>query len=158
MCVLLKLRRSAFVRFTFILFFLGLFQLNSAAAKLLKGRHRSRSESTEFCHQTGSGAKDKTTDASNWAAHYGVPQVLAKTPVINALPHSSQRKQPTGERSSSFQTPSDSYRPQGHPQRLSAPSGLPRTYTYPFGVSSRQINRHSASRRHQSQVSHLLLS
>ncbi|XP_017279538.1 E3 ubiquitin-protein ligase SH3RF2 isoform X2 [Kryptolebias marmoratus] len=121
---------------------------NSASAKLLKGRGRSTSDSAEFHHQAGSGAKDKTTDASSWAAHYGVPQVLAKAPIINALPHSSQRKQPTGERSSSYQTHSNSLKPQGQRQRLSAPSGLPRSYSYPVRVNSRRINRRSDSHRH----------
>lgn len=132
------------------------FQPNSVAAKLLKGRSRRGGDSADFYHQSGSGGKDKATDASNKTVHYGVPQIPAKTPIINALPLSSQRKQPTG--SSSFHPA-----PAGettnistfnsfnrHPQHLSATRG----HSHPSRVNSHQIKRYSDWHRHLLQVSH----
>ncbi|XP_028272345.1 E3 ubiquitin-protein ligase SH3RF2 [Parambassis ranga] len=123
---------------------------NSVAAKLLKGRSRRGGDSADFHHQSGSGGKDKATDASYKTVHYGVPQVPAKTPIINALPLSSQRKQPTA--SSSFHpTPAgettnistfNSFN--RHPQHLSATRG----HSHPSRVNSHQIKRYSDSHRH----------
>ncbi|XP_032411091.1 E3 ubiquitin-protein ligase SH3RF2 isoform X2 [Xiphophorus hellerii] len=113
---------------------------NSASAKLLKGKGRSGSDSAEPHHQSGSGGKDKAADASSRSAHYGVPQVQTKTPVINAL-----RKQPTA---SSFQPPANiSFIPQGQPQHFSVPSAA-RSQSYPRRVNSRRNSRRSDSHRH----------
>lgn len=129
---------------------------NSAAAKLLKGKSRRGGDSAEFYHQAGSGGKDKATDASSRTAHYGVPQVPAKTPIINALPLSNQRKQPpvssgnlypatTGETTniSTF----NGFNRQGQPQRLSLPSAA-RGHSHHSKVNSQRIRRHSDSHRH----------
>ncbi|XP_043983637.1 E3 ubiquitin-protein ligase SH3RF2 [Gambusia affinis] len=113
---------------------------NSAAAKLLKGKGRSGSDSAEPHHQSGSGGKDKAADASSRSAHYGVPQVQTKTPVINAL-----RKQPTA---SSFQPPANiSFIPPGQPQHFYVPSAA-RSQSYPRRVNSRRNSRRSDSHRH----------
>lgn len=150
------LRFSFYFDFSYFCYGVGVFfQPNSAAAKLLKRRRRTVSDSAEYYHQAGSGAKDKTTDSSSRTAHYGVPQVLAKTPIINASPHSGQRKQPTGNHSNSFQESSKSFKPRGQPQRPSERAGLPRSLSYPLRGNSRRVTRHSDSHRHL-QVSHLL--
>lgn len=117
-----------------------LIEPNSAAAKLLKGKGRNGSDSAEPHHQSRSGGKEKAADASSRSAHYGVPQVQAKTPVINA-----SRKQPAV---SFFQPPANiSSNPQGQPQHFSAPSAL-RSQSYPRRVNSRRISRRSDSHRH----------
>uniref|UniRef100_A0A1A7XFH6 SH3 domain containing ring finger 2 n=1 Tax=Iconisemion striatum TaxID=60296 RepID=A0A1A7XFH6_9TELE len=122
---------------------------NSAAAKLLKGKSRRGSDSAEFYHQAGCGGKDKTTESSNrTAAHYGVP---AKTPIINALPLSSQRKQPTGGNRNSSQTLSNSVNHRGQHQRYSVRPGLPRSYSYPSRENHQRASRRSYSHRHQLQ-------
>lgn len=132
----------------FLVTFLWLFQPNSAAAKLLKGKGRSGSDSAEPHHQSRSGGKDKAADASSRSAHHGVPQVQAKTPIINVL-----RKQPAV---SSFQPPSNiSSNPQGQPQHFSAPSAS-RSQSYPRRVNSRRISRRSDSHRHLLPVSQTL--
>ncbi|KAM4732086.1 E3 ubiquitin-protein ligase SH3RF2 isoform 2-T2 [Anableps anableps] len=117
---------------------------NSAAAKLVKGKGRSWSDSAEPHHQSGSGGKDKAADASSRSAYYGVPQVQAKTPVANAL-----RKQSAVR---SFQLPANisasiSFNPQARPQHFSVPSAV-RSQSYPRRVNSRRISRRSDSHRH----------
>ncbi|MEQ2162652.1 hypothetical protein GOODEAATRI_022078 [Goodea atripinnis] len=117
---------------------------NPAAAKLLKGKSRSGSDSAEPHHQYGSGGKNKAADASSRSAHYGVPQVQAKTPVISAL-----RKQPAVSSNISFQPPTNisssiSFKP---------PSA-PRSHSYPRRVS--RMSRRSDSHRHLLQVSRTL--
>ncbi|KAM9741633.1 E3 ubiquitin-protein ligase SH3RF2 isoform 1-T2 [Menidia menidia] len=125
---------------------------NSTAAKLLKGKSRKGGDSVESHHQAGSGGTDKATDASNRAAHYGVPQVPAKTPIANALPLSSQWKQPAASSGNFYQAPanvsaSHSSSGQGQPQRLPLPSAA-RSHSYPSRVNSRRTSRHSDSHRH----------
>ncbi|MED6261296.1 hypothetical protein ATANTOWER_003305 [Ataeniobius toweri] len=119
---------------------------NPAAAKLLKGKSRSGSDSAELHHQYGSGGKNKAADASSRSAHYGVPQVQAKTPIISAL-----RKQPAVSSNISFQPPTNisssiSFKP---------PSA-PRSHSYPHRVNSRRMSRRSDSHRHLLQVSRTL--
>ncbi|KAM6952478.1 E3 ubiquitin-protein ligase SH3RF2 [Lycodopsis pacificus] len=125
----------------------------SVAAKLLEGKHRRWSDSADFHHRTGSGGKDKAADVSNRTTYYGVPQFPAKTPIINALPLSNQRKQPAassirfypatkGETTniSTF----NSFSPRGQPRQLSA-SLAARGHSHPSRVNSQRIRRHSDS-------------
>ncbi|XP_031713662.1 E3 ubiquitin-protein ligase SH3RF1 [Anarrhichthys ocellatus] len=125
----------------------------SVAAKLLEGKHRRGSDSADFHHRTGSGGKDKATDVSNRTTHYGVPQFPAKTPIINALPLSNQRKQPAastirfypatkGETTniSTF----NNFRHRGQPHQLSATLAA-RGHSHPSRVNSQRIRRHSDS-------------
>ncbi|XP_012711181.2 E3 ubiquitin-protein ligase SH3RF1 isoform X1 [Fundulus heteroclitus] len=115
---------------------------NSAAAKLLKGKGRSGSDSAEPHHQSGSGGQDKAADAPARSAHYGVPQVQAKTPAANAV-----RKQPAvGSSNGSFQpsaniSASNSFGPQGQPQHFSAPPAAQGR------SNSRRLNSRRTSRR-----------
>lgn len=140
-----------------------LFQPNSVAAKLLEGKSRRASDSAEFHHRTGSEGKDKATDASSRTTHYGVPKVPAKTPMINALPLSSQWKQPAAS-SSFYQTvkgePANistvaTFSRQGQPQRSSVHSAAP-GHSHPSHVNSHRSRRHSEpTHRHLSQASHV---
>ncbi|CAI5651836.1 E3 ubiquitin-protein ligase SH3RF1 isoform X4 [Oreochromis niloticus] len=124
---------------------------NSVAAKLLKGKSRRGGDPAEFHHQTSSGGKDKATDASNRTARYGVPQAPAKTPVINALPLSNQRKQPAAGGSNFYQTGDsnntfNSYNRQGQTQHLSVPTAT-RGHSHSSRVNS-QRRRRSDSHTH----------
>ena len=129
-----------------------LFQPNTVAAKLLEGKSRRASDSAEFHHRTGSGGKDKATDVSNRTTHYGVPQVPAKTPVINALPLSSQRKQPAA--GNFYHTSNiNSFNRQSQPHQPSVPRA-PRGYSHPSRLNSQRTRRHSdTTHRHLLQVS-----
>ncbi|KAF6731332.1 putative E3 ubiquitin-protein ligase SH3RF2 [Oryzias melastigma] len=122
---------------------------NSAAAKLLKGRTRSDSDSAEPQHHTDRGSKDKATDAPNRTSHYGVPQVLVKTPTINALALPTQRKQPsTG--SSYYHTnigTSNGFSRQGQPQRFPPLPSAALRHSHHSRVNSRRSSRHSDSHR-----------
>ncbi|XP_069027250.1 E3 ubiquitin-protein ligase SH3RF2 isoform X1 [Embiotoca jacksoni] len=129
---------------------------NSAAAKLLKGKSRRGGDSAEFHPPTGSGGKDKATDASNRTAHYGVPQVPAKTPIVNALPLSNQRKQPAAGSSNFYQRTTggtantstfNSFSRQAQPLLLSVPPAT-RGHSHSSRVNSQRIRRHSDSHRH----------
>ncbi|XP_034739454.1 E3 ubiquitin-protein ligase SH3RF1 isoform X3 [Etheostoma cragini] len=119
---------------------------NPAAAKLLEGKNRRRSDSAEFQHRTGSGGKDKTTDASNRTTHYRVLQVPAKTPMINALPLSNQRKQPAASSNNFYPTTkgettnTSSFDLQGRQQHLSV-SLAARGHSHPSRVNSQRIRR-----------------
>ncbi|XP_038155127.1 E3 ubiquitin-protein ligase SH3RF2 [Cyprinodon tularosa] len=118
---------------------------NSAAAKLLKGKGQSGSDSAEPHHQSGSGGKEKAADAPSRSAHHGAPQGQAKTPSVNTL-----RKQPGVN--SSFQPPANisasfSFNPQGQPQHLLAPSA-PHGRSHPHRLNSRRSSRRSYSHRH----------
>ncbi|XP_049442150.1 E3 ubiquitin-protein ligase SH3RF2 [Epinephelus fuscoguttatus] len=124
---------------------------NSVAAKLLEGKNRRGSDSAEFQHRTGSGGKDKATDVSNRTTHHGVPQVPAKTPIINALPLSSQRKQPAASSINFYQTAKgettnistfNSFNRQGQPHHLSVPRAA-RGHPHPSKVNSQRIRRYS---------------
>ncbi|XP_067455106.1 E3 ubiquitin-protein ligase SH3RF2 isoform X2 [Thunnus thynnus] len=124
---------------------------NSVTVKLLEGKSRRGGDSAEFHHRTGSGGKDKATDASNRTTHYRVPQVPAKTPIINALPLSNQRKQPgassinfhqTVKRESTKISSFNSSNRQGHTYRLSLPSAA-RGHAHPSRVNYQRIRRHS---------------
>ncbi|XP_029296741.1 E3 ubiquitin-protein ligase SH3RF2 [Cottoperca gobio] len=124
---------------------------NSVAAKLLEGKNRKGSDSAEFNHRTGSGGKDKATDVSNRTTHYGVPQVPAKTPIINALPLSSQRKQPAASSINFYPTAKGEttnistfkgFSRQGQPHHLSL-SLAARGHSHPSRVTSQRIRRHS---------------
>ncbi|XP_023258829.1 putative E3 ubiquitin-protein ligase SH3RF2 [Seriola lalandi dorsalis] len=124
---------------------------NTVAAKLLEGKSWRVSDSAEFHHRTGSGGKDKATDASNRTTHYGVPKVPAKTPMINALPLSSQRKQPAASSSNFYQTTKgetthistiNSFSHQGQPHRLSVHSAA-QGHSHPSRVNSHRSRRHS---------------
>ncbi|XP_027142789.1 E3 ubiquitin-protein ligase SH3RF1 isoform X2 [Larimichthys crocea] len=122
---------------------------NSVAAKLLEAKNRRASDSAEFYHRTGSGGKDKATDVSTRTTHYGVPQVPAKTPIINALPLSNQRKQPAasnfyqtlkGERNNISTINGFSRQGLSHrPSVLPAARGL----YHHSRVNSQRIRRHS---------------
>ncbi|XP_037635226.1 E3 ubiquitin-protein ligase SH3RF1 isoform X2 [Sebastes umbrosus] len=124
---------------------------NTVAAKLLEGKSRKGSDSTEFYHRTGSGGKDKATDVSNATTHYGVSQVPAKTSVINALPLSNQRKQPTASsinfypttrgETSNISTFNNFSRP-GQPHHLSV-SLAAQGHSHPSRVNSQRTRRHS---------------
>lgn len=137
-----------------------LFQPNSVAAKLPEGKNRRGSDSAEFHHRTGSGGKDKATDVSNRTTHYGAPQVPAKTPIINALPVSNQRKQPAASSINFYQTIKgetsiNSFNRQGLSQLLSVPPAA-RGLSHPSRVNSQRVRRHSDStHRHLLQVSHV---
>uniref|UniRef100_A0A3Q1F1W0 SH3 domain containing ring finger 2 n=1 Tax=Acanthochromis polyacanthus TaxID=80966 RepID=A0A3Q1F1W0_9TELE len=130
---------------------------NSVAAKLLKGKSRRGGDSAELHHQTGSGGKDKATDASSRTTHYGAPQVPAKTPILSALPLSSQRKHPAagGGGGGNFYQPTtgdnintvNSFSHKGQPQHLSVPSAA-RGHHQRSRVNSHRIRRHSDSHRH----------
>ncbi|KAM9356557.1 E3 ubiquitin-protein ligase SH3RF2 isoform 2-T2 [Symphorus nematophorus] len=121
---------------------------NSVAAKLLEGKNRRASDSAEFHHRSGSGGKDKATDVSNRTTHYGVPQVPAKTPIINALPLSNQRKQPAASSINFYQTSKgettniNSFNRQGLSQRLFVPAAA-RGLSHHSRVNSQRIRRHS---------------
>ncbi|XP_029020824.1 E3 ubiquitin-protein ligase SH3RF2 isoform X2 [Betta splendens] len=101
---------------------------NSAAAKLLEGKSRRASDSTEFQRRSRSGGKDKAADAPGGSrtAHYGVPQVPAKAAIINYLPLSSQGKQSAAGAGKSCPTLGaiNSLNRQGRPRRLSVTSGV----------------------------------
>lgn len=130
-----------------------LFQPNSVAAKLLEGKNRRGSDSAEFYHRTGSVG----TDVSTRTTHYGVPQVPTKTPIINALPPSNQRKQPTASSINFYQTTNistfNSFNRRGLSHCLSVPptaQGL----SHPTRVNSQRSRRHPHStHRHLLQVS-----
>ncbi|XP_040903652.1 E3 ubiquitin-protein ligase SH3RF2 isoform X2 [Toxotes jaculatrix] len=125
---------------------------NSVAAKLLEGKSRRVSDSAEFHHRTGSGGKDKATDASNRTTYYRVPPVPARTPIINALPLSNQWKQPAASSSNFYQTTkgettnisttTNSFNHQGQSHRLSVPSAA-RGHSHSSRVNSQRIRRHS---------------
>ena len=130
-------------------------------AKLLEGKNRRASDSAEYHHRSGSGGKDKATDVSNRTTHYGVPQVPAKTPIINALPPSNQRKQPAASSINFYQTSKgettniNSFNRQGLSQHLSVPAAA-RGLSHHSRVSSQRIRRHSdTTHRHLLQVSHV---
>ncbi|XP_071773026.2 E3 ubiquitin-protein ligase SH3RF2 isoform X1 [Centroberyx gerrardi] len=137
---------------------------NSVAAKLLEGKSRRGSDSAEFYHRTGIGGKDKATDAPNRTTHFGVLQVPAKTPIINALPLPNQRKQPSVS-STFYQTTKgqttnistfNSLNHQGQPHHLSGTTQGP---TQPSRVTSQHMKRHpNGAHRHLSQVSHKMTS
>uniref|UniRef100_A0A672GDB6 E3 ubiquitin-protein ligase SH3RF2-like n=1 Tax=Salarias fasciatus TaxID=181472 RepID=A0A672GDB6_SALFA len=133
---------------------------NSAAAKLLKGKSWRGSDSAEFHHQAGNGGKEKAADASNRTAHYRAPQVSTKTPIINALPLSSQRKQPAANGSSFQQATTgetsniktvNGFSHQGHSVHPSVPSAA-RAHAHPSRVNSQRVRRHSESNRHLGQT------
>ncbi|KAK2849277.1 hypothetical protein Q5P01_009111 [Channa striata] len=117
---------------------------NSVAAKLLEGKSRKWSDSTEFHYRTRSWGKDKATDASNKATRYGVHQVPAKTPIINSLPLYNQQKPPAASSSKFSRNISaiNSSSHQGQPRRLSVPSGV-RGHSHHSRVNSHRIRRHS---------------
>uniref|UniRef100_UPI0037E94742 E3 ubiquitin-protein ligase SH3RF2 n=1 Tax=Semicossyphus pulcher TaxID=241346 RepID=UPI0037E94742 len=130
---------------------------NSVAAKLLEGKNRRASDSAEFHHRTGTGGKDKAIDLPNRTTLYGVPQTPTKTPFINALPLSNQRKQPAASSGNFYQTGKgettnistfNSFNHQGQSQHLSvhaANHGL----SHPPRVNAQRIRRHSeTSHRH----------
>ncbi|AWP12227.1 putative E3 ubiquitin-protein ligase SH3RF2 [Scophthalmus maximus] len=134
----------------------------SGASKLPEGKSRRVSDSAEFHQRTGKGGKDKATDSPNRTSHYGVPQVPAKAPIINALPVSGQRKQPAASSSNLYQTTKaetttissiNGFNHQGQPQRVSVHSaawGL----SHPSRVNSHRIRRHSdTTHRHLSHMS-----
>ncbi|XP_053284864.1 E3 ubiquitin-protein ligase SH3RF1 isoform X2 [Pleuronectes platessa] len=116
------------------------------AAKQLEGKSRRASDSADSRYRSGKGGKDKATDAANRTGHYGVLQVPAKTPIINALPLSSQRKQPAAGSSHLHQTTNIStingFNLQGQPHQLSVPSAA-RGHSHPSRVNSHRIRRHS---------------
>ncbi|XP_074529544.1 E3 ubiquitin-protein ligase SH3RF2 isoform X2 [Halichoeres trimaculatus] len=121
---------------------------NSVAAKLLEGKNRRASESAEFHHR---GGKDKATDVPSRTTLHGVPQAPAKTPIINALPLSSQRKQPATSSNNFYQsskgettknTTFNNFNHQGQPQRLSVHAAN-RGLSHASRVNSQRIRRHS---------------
>ncbi|XP_060936079.1 E3 ubiquitin-protein ligase SH3RF1 [Limanda limanda] len=118
----------------------------SVAAKQLEGKSRRASDSADSYHRSGKGGKDKATDAANRTGHYGVLQVPAKTPIINALPLSSQRKQPAAGSGHLYQTTNIStingFNRQGQPHQLSVPSAA-RGHSHHSRVNSHRIRRHS---------------
>ncbi|CAJ1058038.1 E3 ubiquitin-protein ligase SH3RF2 [Xyrichtys novacula] len=121
---------------------------NSVAAKLLEGKTRKGSESAEFHHRTGIGGKDKATDVPGRTTLYGVPQVPAKAPIINALPLSNQQKQPAASGGNFYRTSkgettktSTNFNHQGQPQRLSVHASS-RGLSHPR-VNSQRMRRHS---------------
>lgn len=143
---------------------LRLFQPISGAAKLLEGKNRRASDSAEFHHRTETGGKDKATDVANRTTHYGVPQVPAKTPIINALPISSRRKQPAAGSSNFHQASKgdtakvgtfNGFNRQGLSHRGSVPPAA-RGHAHLSRVNSQRIRRHSDSaHKHLLQVSHV---
>ncbi|XP_039976353.1 E3 ubiquitin-protein ligase SH3RF2 [Xiphias gladius] len=130
---------------------------NSAAAKLLERKSRRVSDSAEIHHRTGSWGKDKATDASSRTAHYGFPQAPAKTPILNALPLSNQRKQPAATSSNFYRTTKgettnigtvSSFSRQGQPRNQSAPTAA-QGHSHPSRVNSQRIRRQSdTTQRH----------
>lgn len=130
---------------------------NSAAAKLLEGKNRRAGESAEFHHRIGSGGKEKVTDVPNRTTLYGVPQVPLKTPSINAVPPSNQRKQPAASSGNFYQsgkgegTKTNNFNHQGQSQRLSVHAN--RGLSHPSKVNSQRVRRHSEpSHRHLLQI------
>ncbi|KAM3867095.1 LOW QUALITY PROTEIN: E3 ubiquitin-protein ligase SH3RF2 [Diretmus argenteus] len=129
---------------------------NSVAAELLEGKSRRWSDSTEFSHRTGSGGKDKATEASSRTTHFGALQVPAKTPIINALSLPNQQKQPsisstfyqaTKGQSTNIST-FNNLNYQGQPHHFPATQGP----AQPSRVTSQHMKRHSDSaHRHRSQ-------
>lgn len=111
-------------------------------------------------------SKDKAADAAAAArtSLYGAPLVSAKAPVINALPASNQRKQPTANNSNFYQASREDAGDIGNfaivgrqapPHRLSAPPATG-SHSHPSRVNSQRIRRQSgSSHRHLSQVSEL---
>ncbi|KAM9310624.1 E3 ubiquitin-protein ligase SH3RF2 [Pholidichthys leucotaenia] len=135
-------------------------ELNSVAAKLLKGKSRWGLDSAEVHYQTGSSGKDKATGHTpGGTTHYRVPQVLAKTLIINALPLSDPwRQPPASRRSGSFQQAAvqevtsgistfNAVNHQGQSHRRAAPSAA-RGRSHPSRVNSQRTRRHSDSHRH----------
>ncbi|XP_045885718.1 E3 ubiquitin-protein ligase SH3RF2 isoform X2 [Micropterus dolomieu] len=123
------------------------------AAKLLEGKNRRWSDSAEFYHRTGSGGKDKAIDVSGRTTHYGVLQVPAKTPIINALPLSNQRKQPAASSINFYQTTKaettniSTFKSTNHPglsHRLSVHPAA-RGLSHPSRGNSHRVRRHSDS-------------
>lgn len=121
---------------------------NSVAAKLLEGKNRRGSESAEFYHR---GGKDKATDVSNRTTLHGVPPAPTKTPIINALPLSNQRKQPAASSTNFYQsskgeatkiTTFNNFNHQGQPPRLSVHAAN-RGLSHASRVNSQRIRRHS---------------
>ncbi|XP_070769482.1 E3 ubiquitin-protein ligase SH3RF2 [Enoplosus armatus] len=126
---------------------------NSLAAKLLEGKNRRGSDSAEFHHRTGSEGKDKATDVSNRTTHYGVPEVPAKTPIINASPLSNQRKQPAASSANFYQTTKaeatnistfNSFKHQGLSHCLSVQPAT-RGLSHSSRVNSQRMRRHADS-------------
>ncbi|XP_026186515.1 E3 ubiquitin-protein ligase SH3RF2 isoform X2 [Mastacembelus armatus] len=115
---------------------------NSVAAKLLEGRSRGVSDSAEFQHRTGVECKDKASDACP-IARYGVPQVPAKTPIVNAL-----RKHRAADSSNFYQGTNistiNSLNHQGQRHRLSVPSPT-QVHSHHSRVDSQRVRRHSDS-------------
>ncbi|XP_029368712.1 E3 ubiquitin-protein ligase SH3RF2 isoform X2 [Echeneis naucrates] len=132
---------------------------NSVAAKLLEGKSRKVSDSAEFHHHSGSGGKDKATDASNRTNHSGIAQVPAKTPIINALPLSSQWRQPAASnfhikdktKGETTNISTNIFNHQNQPHCQSVPSAA-QGHSQPFRVNSHRIKRHSdTTQRHRLQ-------
>ncbi|XP_029917816.1 E3 ubiquitin-protein ligase SH3RF2 [Myripristis murdjan] len=129
---------------------------NSVAAKLLEGKSRKGSDSADFYHRTGSGGKDKATEASSRTTHFGALKVPAKTSMINAVPLPNHRKQ-TSVSSTLYHTikgqitnisPFNSLNHQGQAPHLSATQGP----AQPSRVTSHHMKRHpDSAHRHLSQ-------
>ncbi|KAM7417833.1 hypothetical protein PAMA_017468 [Pampus argenteus] len=121
---------------------------NSVTAKLLEGKSLRGSDSAEFNYRTGSGGKGKAADTSNRTTHYRIPQVPAKTPIINALPLFNQRKQPGASGNDFYQTIKrestsiGSFNHKGQTHRLSVPSTA-REHVHPSRVNYQRVRRHS---------------
>lgn len=130
-------------------------QPNSVAAKLLEGKNRRGSDSADYYHRTWSGGKDKVSDVPAWSTHYGVPQFPAKTVILNALPTSNQRKQPSASSVSFYQPSKGETINRTITSSNHHLSALPaaRGHSHTTRASSQPHRRRTDSHRHLLQVS-----
>lgn len=130
-------------------------QPNSVAAKLLEGKNRRGSDSADYYHRTWSGGKDKVSDVPAWSTHYGVPQFPAKTVILNALPTSNQRKQPSASSVNFYQPSKGETSNRAVTSSNHHLSALPaaRGHSHTTRASSQPHRRRTDSHRHLLQVS-----
>lgn len=130
-------------------------QPNSVAAKLLEGKNRRGSDSADYYHRTWSGGKDKVSDVPAWSTHYGVPQFPAKTVILNALPTSNQRKQPSASTVNFYQPSKGETSNRAVTSSNHHLAALPaaRGHSHTARASSQPHRRRSDSHRHLLQVS-----
>lgn len=138
-----------------ILIFFFFSQPNSVAAKLLEGKNRRGSDSADYNHRTWSGGKDKVSDVPAWSTHYGVPQFPVKTVILNALPTSNQRKQPSASNVNFYQPSKGETSNRAITSSNHHLSALPaaRGHSHTTRASSQPHRRRTDSQRHLLQVS-----
>lgn len=127
---------------------------NLVTAKLLEGKNRKGSDSTELQYWTTSWGKSKATDASSRTTHLGPSQVPVQAPV-NVLPFSNHRKQNATSKnfytSKGLGTNVSSLNHRVHHQHRSVPPTA-RSHSHPSRGNSQRPRHHSDnSHRHLEQ-------